>query len=243
MLSIVIPCYNEEKNVPLLLKRLGVVREKYPDLPFEVILVDNGSADQSPVVFQRELSRPEYAFIKNIRVEKNIGYGFGILSGLKNCQGEVLAWTHADLQTDVGDVLESYKLFIREADIKNTFLKGKRKKRKILESFLSRGMAFISSLALGLKLDDVNAQPKMFHKSFLTRLEKAPYDFSLDLYVLYLAKIKGMKILEYPVDFAKRLYGEAKGGGGASLKTRYKLIKRTWSYIFELRRQIRKGSK
>ena len=80
----------------------------------------------------------------------------------------------------------------------------------------------------------VNAQPKLFSRKFYDKhlVKGAPLDFSLDLYLLYWARKFG-RIIEIPVYFEKRIYGEAKGGG--SFKTRMKLVKRTFAYIFELK--------
>ena len=89
---------------------------------------------------------------------------------------------------------------------------------------------------MGVRLNDINAQPKIFHRSFLERMDDAPDDFSLDLYLLYQAKANGFNILEYPVYFGKRLHGQAKGGG--SLLGKWKLIKRTWYYMNELKQKL-----
>ena len=76
----------------------------------------------------------------------------------------------------------------------------------------------------------------MFHRSFLENMENAPDDFSLDLYLVYQARVNGYHIIEYPVHFGKRLHDEAKGGG--SLKGKWKLIKRTWAYMKELKEKL-----
>ena len=117
-------------------------------------------------------------------------------------------------------------------------LKGKRIKRPILDGAFTFGMSLLSSMALGQSLFDVNAQPKMFHRSFLQQMPTPPADFSLDLYVLYAARRAHLSLLQQPVNFAKRQHGEAKGGG--TLKGKFKLIKRTWGYIFQLRRELRR---
>ena len=62
-----------------------------------------------------------------------------------------------------------------------------------------------------------------------------------DLYVLFVANRLGMKVQSFPVFFAKREFGEAKGGG--SLKGKYKLIKRTFAYIFQMRKDIKQGKR
>ena len=79
----------------------------YPAERLEVILVDNGSTDDSPAVLAKLLSGP----VRSVRVEKNQGYGFGILSGLAAAQGRILGWTHADMQTDPADALRGLALF------------------------------------------------------------------------------------------------------------------------------------
>ena len=79
--SLIIPCYNEEKNLPLLLERCAKIT-KHNDV--EIILVDNGSTDKSFEVLQNLL--PKYRGCRVVRVEKNQGYGFGILAGLKSAK-------------------------------------------------------------------------------------------------------------------------------------------------------------
>ena len=233
--SFVIPCYNEEDNIPLILERISSMTDNFDDL--EVILVDNGSKDNSSAVFSSLLADGKYPYIKLVEVKENKGYGFGILSGLKEATGQFLGWTHADMQTDPADLLKAYELIKTAKDPQNTFVKGVRKKRSFLDVFFTFGMTILSSLALRCWLSDVNAQPKVFSRKFYEEFDSPPFDFSLDLYVLYLSKVKGCVQLSMPVFFAKRLHGEAKGGG--SLKTKWPLIKRTFEYIFKLRRELK----
>lgn len=234
-LSIVLPCYNEAENIPLIFSRFREILRDQEGI--EVVLVNNGSTDNSQEVFERELERTENSFARVVRVEVNRGYGFGIMSGVRQCRGEVISWTHADMQTDPKDVLLAYEQFVRQPDMKKTFLKGKRVNRNPVDAFFTFGMSVISSLALGSWLDDVNAQPKMFHRAFLDHMNQPPDDFSLDLYVLYLARKLDLNLLEQHVSFAKRRCGEAKGGG--SFKGKMGLMKRTWKYIFELRVRVK----
>ena len=232
VLSIVIPCYNEAENIPLLIKSID--GNYKPDT--EIILVDNGSTDDTPAVLLKELKAVSNASIRFVRVENNIGYGHGIMAGVHEARGEIIAWTHADMQTDPGDVIAAYENYINVERFEDSILKGKRIGRNPLDAFFTLGMSILSTLLLKVIITDVNAQPKVFHKSFLKKMNDAPDDFSLDLYLLYQAKINGYQILKYPVHFGKRLHGEAKGGG--TLKGKWKLIKRTWSYMNELRDKL-----
>ena len=235
-LSVVIPCYNEEKNLPYIVAKLSAILRDKTHAECEVILVDNGSTDNSAEVFVDLLKGIEEN-IRVVKVDKNQGYGYGILYGLKQANGSFLAWTHADLQTDPADVFKALDLYLL-APKRPVLVKGYRKNRKVSEAFFSWCMGLISSVFLKARLTEINAQPKLFHRDFYEAIVKdAPYDFSLDLYFLFKAKKQGL-ILDFPVFFLPRLYGEAKGGSGSSLKTRIKLIKRTLKYIGELRGRV-----
>lgn len=240
MLSVVIPCYNEQDNLHVLLQSLD--RLAASGTPIEIILVDNGSTDNSAAVFEEELKTRNREIFKVHTVQKNIGYGFGILSGLRAASGEILAVTHADRQTDPMDVLRALEIY-NQYNNKTYLIKGRRVKRKITEYLFSTGMGWLATFVLGTKLMDINAQPKLFSKEFFDGVEKdAPNDFALDLYLLYKAKKQG-KIYDFPVVFAKRVAGEAKGGSGSSWKVRKKLILRCYNYIFELRKHVKSTAK
>lgn len=228
-LSIIIPCYNEELSIPKLIDNcMNIINNN-----IEIIIVDNGSIDNTFKILNRS-NLPHN--IVPIRIEKNIGYGNGILTGLNHANGEVLSWTHADLQTDLSDVIKGYNLYKKELLNKTCIVKGERKKRNLFDTFFTFLMGLYCSILLGKWLYDINAQPKIFHRSFLEKFEKAPLDFSLDLYVLYFFSLNKINIKFIPVFFNKRQFGVSKGGG--TLKGKFKLIKRTLSYIHHLKKSL-----
>jgi len=233
-LSIIVPCYNEAKNIPHIIK---LFREALKDRQnIEVILVNNGSTDNSSEVLTEEFNKVNDTRFRSVKVDVNKGYGFGILSGLNAAEGNVLAWTHADLQTDPIDVIIAYEKF-KDINDPKAFVKGKRQNRAYGPAFFTYMMQLIASAELGVKLVDIGAQPKVFSKEFYKTYLKdnAPYDFSLDLYAQYFAKKYGT-IYEIPVVFKTRKFGEAKGGG--SIKTRMKVSIRTFKYIRELKKKL-----
>ncbi|WP_309720684.1 glycosyltransferase family 2 protein [Armatimonas sp.] len=233
-LSIVLPCYNEAGNLPKIYAVLSEILTNQPGI--EVLLVNNGSTDSSSAVFA-ELQATHTLPIRVVEIAKNQGYGHGILTGVRAAQGEFIAWSHADLQTDPRDILAAYEKLRQSADPEKTVVKGRRKNRPLLDEFFTSGMAWLSSATLGQWLHDINAQPKLFPKSFVALLDNAPTDFSLDLFFLYEAKKLGYTLLEQDVVFGKREHGEAKGGG--TMKGKLKLVKRTLAYIFELRKTLK----
>ena len=233
-LSVIIPCYNEAESIPDLIRKC---RESLiENYNIEFIFVDNGSSDSSYDILYKLLSKPQNSFGKLVRIEKNIEYGNGIIQGLNNANGEIYSWTHADLQTDPKDVINAYIKFQKNLLKNNSFVKGVRVNRNVFDSFFTFGMSIISTLMLKKRLFDINAQPKMFNNMFYRQLSNPPLDFSLDLFFYYQALDKNMKVETFPVFFNKRHSGESKGGG--TLSGKFKLIKRTFKYIFELRKKL-----
>ena len=233
-LSIVIPCYNEAENLPLIFSRLRQVVKNRAKV--EVILVNNGSSDNSSSVFDEERRTSSNSQTRLVDVPENKGYGFGIMAGVSAARGEVIAWTHADLQTDLKDVIDAFDVFRGQRCPAHTFLKGKRMNQKPFDTFFTFGMSLFCSFLLRQSMFDINAQPKIFHRQFLEHLEQVPNDFSLDLYAFYKAKSCGLDVVEFPVHFLQRRHGKAKGGGTFLGKLR--LIRRTLSYVFRLKRQL-----
>ena len=234
VLSVILPCYNESSNIVGIISSIKSALQGRNDV--EIILVDNGSTDSTPQVMEQALQGEHNKQFKTLRIEKNIGYGHGIMEGVRIASGEVIAWTHADLQTDPADVLEAYKIFVDHPEYPNCILKGRRVGRNPLDTLFTGGMSILSTLLLREHFSDVNAQPKMFHRNFLEKLTESPKDFSLDLYLLYQAQVHKYQILEHHVNFGKRLFGESKGGG--TLKGKLRLIQRTWKYMIKLKREL-----
>ena len=174
--------------------------------------------------------------IKVINIEENKGYGHGIMFMYKIASGEFVGWCHADLQTDPEDVYNAFIEFKKDLSSGKAIIKGLRIKRNLLDSFFTMGMSIFASLIFQRIINDINAQPKIFPKNFVKFMQDYPYDFSLDLYLLIIAKINNYKILNFEVEFKNRLYGEAKGGG--SILGKLKLTIRTIIYIFKLRKNM-----
>jgi glycosyltransferase involved in cell wall biosynthesis len=235
-LSIVIPCFNEAKNLEKLFSRLQTATTMV-DVPIEFVLVNNGSQDNSQEILTKLIETSNNPSIKLVKIKVNQGYGYGIWTGLQSASGDFVGWTHADLQTDILDTVDGFQKLRASPKPEHSILCGRRMLRPLLDRFFTQGMAVISSLVLGVWLTDINAQPKIFHRSFLKKMVDPPMDFSLDLYLLWLARKENLQTIEQPVFFAKREFGEAKGGG--TFQGKIRLTIRTWKYIFELRRKLR----
>lgn len=158
VLSVIFPCYNESSNIVGIISSIKSALQGRNDV--EIILVDNGSTDSTPLVLGQALQGEHKKRFKTLRIEKNIGYGHGILEGVRLASGEVIAWTHADLQTDPVDVIEAYKIFVAHPEYPNCILKGRRLGRNPIDALFTGGMSLLSTLLLSKQLSDVNAHPK-----------------------------------------------------------------------------------
>lgn len=229
-LSVVVPCYNEEENIPLILEKFqGAIGGR----DVEVILVNNGSTDGTAKLLEELL--PGYPFARQTLVEVNQGYGYGILQGLKAAQGDFLGWTHADLQTDPADVMEAYRILEEKGWDGNVYVKGNRKGRGLFDQFFTTGMSLFETAYLGQKLSDVNAQPNIFSREFYEKWESPPNDFALDLYALYMAKKGGLEVVRFPVQFPPRIHGTSHWNMGLAAK--WKFIKRTVDFSRKLKKE------
>ncbi|MEK9986366.1 MAG: glycosyltransferase, partial [Opitutae bacterium] len=225
-------------NTPGYIANLHKLYDKCAELvgcaDVEIILVDNGSTDDTADILATFDSLDDK--IKINTVDENQGYGFGILSGLEVSNGDYIGWTHADLQTDPLDYLKVIKT-IEEAPGEPCFVKGERFGRPLADVFFTTGMSIFETLLMGTRMSDINAQPTVFPSAFYQSWRReAPYDFSLDLFVYYLAKEQGLPVKRVPVYFGAREFGQSHWN--VDLKSKFKFIQRTVSFSLSLRRNI-----
>jgi len=101
--SLVVPIYNEEAVLPLLLRRLDALLDAL-DGPAEAILVDDGSRDTSPIVLEAKArSDPRYRFLQ---LSRNFGHQIAITTGMDHARGKAVVVMDADLQDPPEVVLE-----------------------------------------------------------------------------------------------------------------------------------------
>jgi glycosyltransferase involved in cell wall biosynthesis len=229
--SLVIPCYNEARSLPLLLERCSKIAVPGE---IEIILVDNGSSDATNEILENILD--DYPGCRSVRVQFNKGYGFGILEGLRSANGKILGWTHADMQTDPADILRGLKYFDEHGS--DIFCKGKRYGRSLMDVFFTVGMSIFESALLKKPLWDINAQPTMFSKDFFDTWESPPEDFSLDLYTYFMAKARNLSVFRFPVKFGERAHGVSHWN--ISWRAKFEFIKRTLTYSLSLKRSLSK---
>lgn len=237
--SIVIPCFNEEKNIPVFLEKFRDCLDKLNDSQlvnqnnFELILVDNGSIDNTNPLLHQIV--PRYPFCSFIHTPSNLGYGGGIDLGLSHAKGEFIGWTHADLQADPADVIVAFGMCPLDNN-ELYFIKGRRRNRPLPDRIFSRGMSIFESVLFMDRYDDINAQPNIFSRQLYDNAKNIPNDFSFDLYFYYLASRLNYNIKRFDVLFPDRIHGTSTWNTG--FRSKLKFIKRTISYSIQLKKTI-----
>lgn len=232
--ELVVPAYNESKNLESVIGRAvhaatqaGLRPEK-----FTLIVVENGSQDDSKAVLEHIKKTSLGPWFRVVEVVKNQGYGNGLWQGLKTTQAEIIGWTHADQQCDPKDAIQAFQM-LKDKKSK-TLIKGVRFDRSKKDQFVSRVFEFMARLILGVKIHEVNAQPKVFRRDLLKALKNPPLTFAFDLYVLYHAIKAEYTINVIPVSFPPRIHGVSKWA--STTLGRYKTILGMIKYMYQLSR-------
>jgi len=229
-IGIVIPCFNESKNLPRLIRECREVSE-VGQIAF--LFVDNGSTDETKQILDELLPQ---SGLTSIRIEENVGYGNGIKVGLRSLNQDYLGWIHADLQTAPSEILKL------SAKISKTsvpeLIKGFRKNRPLVDRFFTAGMSLYSSIKLRSLIRDANGQPTIISRSLFNNWKNIPNDFSIDISCLHTAILQKAKIHRVETNFGPRRYGHSSWNTG--LLSRLKLTKRTIKFVNELAREISK---
>ena len=166
--SIVIPCYNEEKNLPDLIDSLKSFPEKYN---VQFILVENGSADGSRN-YMKSIEDQVMPKIQFVWVDQNQGYGYGIQQGLKVAEGDYVGWIHADMQMNPHDLTKFFDYLESYGKEEKLFLKGYRRNRKMVEYAFSYGMGVFETLLFRTKMCEVMSMPFIVPAEMINNLDQ-----------------------------------------------------------------------
>lgn len=236
--ELVLPCYNESKSLELLINRAKKAAEEsgFKQGEFRLVMVENGSMDDSRKQFEQLAQNTLYSpWFKMVPIDKNQGYGFGLHTGLKATEAPVVGWSHADQQCDPADAIKAYKILKDyEQQGKHVLVKGVRSGRNWKDMIVSRVFELLASILLGIRVHEMNAQPKVFERSLLNQLINPPKTFAFDLYVLYQAQKMGLQLHTIPVVFPPRVHGLS--NWSAHFLSRYKTIWGMIRYMWTLAR-------
>lgn len=214
-LSIIIPVFNEEKTLPIVIKK--VKSEKLFGVTKDIIIVDDGSTDRTSDYIKRLVQGRQ-----NIRAffhETNKGKGAAINTALKEARGDYILIQDADLEYDPSDIPLLLKP-IQKGEAKVVFgtrlkrLPNFKKDERTLQFFIqylgNKALSLITALLYGQMLTDMETGYKLFPKKALrgTTINAKSFDFEPEITAKLIKK--GYKIHEVVIKTNPRGYSEGK---------------------------------
>jgi glycosyltransferase involved in cell wall biosynthesis len=211
-LSLVIPVYNEEENLPLLFDAIHKTVDPLK-LEWEAVFVDDGSQDGSLAVL-KSLAKKDPRHVSAVVFRRNFGQTAAIAAGIDHARGEIIVLLDADMQNDPADI----PMLLAKLDEGYDVVSGWRKMRKdnaITRNLPSHIANWLISVVTGVHLHDYGCTLKAYRREVLGgfRLYGEMHRF-IPVY----AHAFGAKIAEVVVQHHPRKFGKAKYGLERTLK-------------------------
>jgi len=231
-ISLVLPAYNEADNIE------AVVAEATPALAsvtddFEVIIVDDGSADDTAGVTQRVMQTNPH--VRMVQHPINKGFGASVFSGLLAAEKEWIFYTDADRQFVLDELLK-FQPYMDKADL----IAGYRAPRRdpFLRVLYGKGWSMLCTLLFGYTVRDVDCGFKLFRCQIIQELAPQIASRGATFSIEWLARAKraGYRFVELPVTHRPRVAGSQTGA-------RLHVIARAFRELLRVRLQLwREGS-
>ncbi|MFO7918924.1 MAG: glycosyltransferase family 2 protein [Anaerolineae bacterium] len=216
-LSIIVPIYNEEENIPRLYDELTAVLDPL-QREYEIICVDDGSQDRSFTLL-KELAQND-SCVKVIRFRKNFGQSAGFSAGFDHARGDIVITIDADLQNDPSSIPDLLDKMSEGYDV----VSGWRKDRK--DAFLTRKLPsrianWLISRTTGVDVHDRGCSLRAHRKEIVKEINLYG---ELHRFIPDMAAWIGASMTEMPVGHRPRMYGQSKYGIGRTFRVILDLI-------------------
>lgn len=200
-ISVVVPVFNEEENLPILIPKLVQVFSPL-GLSYEMIFVDDGSLDESRRILKEMAS--QYSFLRIIGLKKNYGLSTALIVGMREARGEKIVTLDSDLQNDPEDIPKLLG-YLDRYDMAT----GWRQKRddpwlRRISSKIANG---IRNRLSGEKIYDSACTLRAFKRECI---KEVPVFNGMHRFLPTLVKMNGYRIIEVPVSHHPRKFGKSK---------------------------------
>ena len=207
-LSIIIPCYNEEKTLEKIVERVL----KFKDLEKEIIIVDDCSTDNSKIIIKNLADL--HSEIKGIFLEKNSGKGSALKKGFEEVNGDIVLIQDADLEYDPKDYSALIKPFQNtDADVVfgSRFMGGDYVRLHFFWHFVANKLLTLTTnIMTNLNMSDMETGYKLFKKSVIKSIEIKENSFGIEPEITVKLAKKKYVFYEVPISYRGRSYDEGK---------------------------------
>jgi glycosyltransferase involved in cell wall biosynthesis len=215
-LSILVPLYNEQANVPLLYTRLG---EAVSTLgrSWEVIFIDDGSTDGTRGLIEALADLDEH--VRVISFARNFGQTAALLAGIDHARGKVIVPMDGDLQNDPADIGRLLEVLDNGYDV----VSGWRRHRRdsLMRVLPSRIANWLISRVSGVRLHDYGCSLKAYRREVLEGIDLYG---EMHRFVPIYATWRGARVTEIPVTHHPRTRGRSNYGMERAVKVILDLI-------------------
>ncbi len=203
-ISVFFPAYNDVGSIASLVKDAVAVLETLTD-DYEVIVVNDGSADATPLVLD-ELAR-EWPRVKIIHHETNRGYGAALRTGFGAASKDLIFYTDGDGQYDVRELGKLFSLLTRAVDVVNGYkIKRADKRHRILiGAIYNRTARFL----FRLPIRDVDCDFRLVRRRVLRQIELVSSSGVICVELVRKLHVAGCVFAESPVGHYPRIYGQS----------------------------------
>jgi glycosyltransferase involved in cell wall biosynthesis len=209
LLSICVPVYNEQDNLPLLHEEIVKVINP-ANIAAEIILVDDGSKDRSWAVIE-ELSKQDTR-VKGVKFKKNCGETAASDAGMRHAKGRYVMTMDADLQNDPKDIPAFLEAFAKDDSVDcvcGTRVATRSKGDDSIRVISSRVANWVRNTLSDENISDAGCTYRCFKRQCLDKIKLYR---GLHRFIPTLLKMEGYKVVEIPVTNNPRLHGESKYG-------------------------------
>ena len=112
LISLIVPCYNEEESLPLFYEATDKLMKKMNYVDFELLFINDGSKDKTLEIL-RKLAKKDKR-VRYISFSRNFGKEAGMFAGLENSKGDYVAIMDADMQDPPEKLIEMYEIIKKE---------------------------------------------------------------------------------------------------------------------------------
>ena len=225
MVSVVVPLYNEEENVPLLQTELAAA---LAGVSHEIIFIDDGSTDRTLACVT---NAPE---VRVLRFEKNAGQSAALYAGANAARGAIVVLIDGDLQNDPADIPRLLAEIDRGADL----VCGYRAQRKdtLVKRLTSRIANFVRSRFTKDGVRDTGCTLKAMRRECVRTL--VPFK-GMHRFIPALVKGAGYRLVEIPVNHRARRFGQSKYGlGNRAVRATVDMFGVRWLLSRQLRYKV-----
>jgi dolichyl-phosphate beta-glucosyltransferase len=203
-LSLVIPCYNEANRIDLLMQGLDEFKQQW-DTTFEILLVDDGSTDQTMQILQQHNSYEHLAPYITILTQRNTGKGGALRHGVAKANGDYILTLDADMATKPTELIQwrtkRKSFYPREILIGSRELNNSQVHDLGYRKFVGNIFNFIIRNMVGLRISDTQCGFKLYPKEAAKQLfaKLQTMGWAHDVELLKRANLLGYAIIEMPI--------------------------------------------